>query len=180
MNIGFDLDKIFIDYPPFLPAALIERLYRKKSNGELAYRIPSGIEQKIRQISHYHKLRPPITNNINYMRTLVTTNKRHTYYLISSRFGFLDKQTKTVIEKYKIKELFKKSFFNNKNEQPHVFKDRMIKELDIALYVDDDLLLLKYLCVTNPKTQFYWLNGKKNGGISKNVTAITDIGQIKL
>ena len=30
MNIGFDLDKVFIDTPPFIPKTVIEKLYKKK------------------------------------------------------------------------------------------------------------------------------------------------------
>ncbi|MEN9407220.1 MAG: hypothetical protein RLZZ455_436, partial [Candidatus Parcubacteria bacterium] len=60
MNIGFDLDKVLVNYPPLIPDGLIDRLYKKKIKGELVYRFPSKPEQRIRKISHLSFLRPKI------------------------------------------------------------------------------------------------------------------------
>lgn len=179
MNIGFDLDKVFIDYPPFIPGFIIDKLYKQKSNGELLYRIPSRFEQKIRQFSHYYKFRPPITKNIEHVKKLIQ-NKNHTYFLISSRFGFLEKQTNKVVALYGLSSLFSKLLFNTHNEQPHLFKDKMIKKLKINIYLDDDLPLLKYLAQKNPATIFYWLNKKTHGKIKSNILAITEFTEINL
>ena len=52
MNIGFDFDKVFIDYPPFLPGKLFDKLYKKKDNGTLLFRIPEYPEQILRKALH--------------------------------------------------------------------------------------------------------------------------------
>jgi hypothetical protein len=35
MNIGFDFDKVFVDYPPIIPDYFFDRFYKKKANGTL-------------------------------------------------------------------------------------------------------------------------------------------------
>lgn len=177
MNIGFDLDKIFINFPPFVPGKIIEWLYKEKVNRELKYRIPSRIEQIIRVFSHYPIFRPPIIKNIEYVRNLSLT-KTNKYYLISSRFGFLKKKTTDLIKRYNLDKIFNVMYFNYANNQPHQFKNEMIKKLDLDMYVDDDLQLLEYLMDKNPKTKFFWLNNKISKPLGKNLFAIKNISEM--
>ncbi len=177
MKIGFDLDKVFIDYPPFIPSFIIDRLYKKKSNGVLLYRIPSKPEQLVRSLTHYSLFRPPIKKNLFFMQSLAQ-EKHHQYYLISSRFGFLKNKTESLVKKYKFDSLFKQLFFNYENKQPHLFKNEIIQQLKIDRYIDDDLALLLFLAKANNKTLFFWLNPIKNKQIKKNVFAVTHIADI--
>lgn len=177
MNVGFDLDKIFIDYPPFVPDGLIDRLYKKKSNGELSYRIPSKAEQIVRLISHYSLFRPPIKKNIEIIKKLHRKNTDK-YYLISSRFNFLRNKTEALIKKHQLDKFFDRLFFNFKNEQPHFFKKAVIEKLKIDLYVDDDLSLLNYLLLENSKTKFFWLNNNESKKLKGNLFAIKDLSEM--
>lgn len=177
MNIGFDLDKIFIDYPPFVPAGLINRLYKQKSNGLLLYRIPPKLEQLIRIASHYAFLRPPISENIEFVRKL-TKNKKHKYYLISSRFSFLKFRTEIILKKYNLEKIFDAMIFNFKDKQPHLFKNEAIKELKVDRYVDDDLPLLEFTAKDNKSTKFFWLNKNQSKQLSKNLFAIKNLSEM--
>lgn len=179
MNIGFDLDKIFIDYPPFIPDSLIDKLYKKKSNGVLLYRIPGKLEQKIRILSHHPYFRPLLAKNLEFVKKL-SNNKSHTLFLISSRFGFLKERTQRLIEKYHLDTIFSRMYFNFHNNQPHLFKSLILKKQKIDLFIDDDLPLLKYLAKVYPKMKFVWLNSHTKGKISSTIEAITDLHQIKL
>lgn len=176
MNFGFDLDKIFIDYPPFIPSFVIDRLYKRKSKF-LSYRIPSKIEQYIRIISHHPILRPPIFKNLKFIENL---NKKpnNKIFLISSRFGFLKNRTNNLIEKHKFNELFDNLYFNFENKQPHIFKNEIIQKIKVKKYVDDDLELLFYLSKNNPKTKFFWFNKKEKGTMKKNLIAINELFEI--
>lgn len=179
MNIGFDLDKIFIDYPPFVPDKLIDRLYKQKSDGILLYRVPSKPEQILRIISHYPIFRPPLTENIKLVRKLTSKQKNNNkYYLISSRFGFLKNATETLIKRHGFNEIFDAIFFNFENKQPHLFKHGVITKLKIDRYVDDDLPLLEFLSKQNPSIKFFWLNKKIKGTLGKNIIAITNLGEM--
>ncbi|OGH19075.1 MAG: hypothetical protein A3F31_01105 [Candidatus Levybacteria bacterium RIFCSPHIGHO2_12_FULL_38_12] len=176
MNIGFDLDGIFIDKPPFVPKVIIERLYKKK-NGAIKYRIPGRFEQIVRKISHAKLFRPAIKQNIKYLHKIHKFNS-HRCYLISGRFGFIQKQTDHILNAYKISNVFYKRCVNLQSKQPHLFKNEMLKKLKIKKFVDDDLDLLIFLSKKNPSITFYWLNEKENKKLSKNLFAIKNLQNI--
>lgn len=177
MNIGFDLDKIFIDYPPLIPDALINRLYKQKSNGVLSYRIPKRAEQQLRIFTHHPLLRPPIIDNLRFAESLSETNN-HKQYLISSRFSFLKDRTEVIIKKYNFDKIFDAMFFNFSDQQPHIFKNDVIKKMKIDLYVDDDLPLLEFLVGKNPEVKFFWLNKKRYKTLKKNLFTIKHLSEM--
>jgi hypothetical protein len=177
MKIGFDLDKVFVDYPPFVPDRLIDKLYKKKANGILLYRIPTRPEQFVRRISHYPLLRPPIQKNVAFLKSI--SKKNNELYLISSRFGFLEKQTKHLVERLGLSDVFDGMYFNFENKQPHLFKNDVLKKLDLDIYVDDDFHLLKYVAKDNSHTKLFWLVPKKHDLIvPKAMTPITELSAI--
>lgn len=175
MNIGFDLDGIFINTPPFVPKKLIDWLYRGHDHN-LFYRIPSRVEQFVRILTHYPILRPLMKKNRELMRDVAWDGNK--YYLISSRFGFLKNRTEAIVAKYNFDKIFNGMYFNFNNEQPNIFKERVLRKLMIDRYVDDDLPLLRYLTSRNPKARFYWLNEKKSGALENNLFAITHLSAI--
>ncbi len=177
MNIGFDLDKVFIDYPFFLPDFIIDRLYKKKANGQLIYRIPNKPEQMLRLLIHHPFLRQPIKENVEFMKDLASKNT-HKHYLISSRLGFLKEKTLHLVKKHQLNKLFEDLYFNFENKQAHIFKNEIIQKLKIDMYVDDDLHLLKYLAQNNAKTKFFWLNKKIKKNLGKNLFAIKTLPEM--
>ncbi len=177
MNFGFDFDKIFIDYPPLIPTSLIDRLYKRTSNNQLSYRIPSKPEQLLRLFTHYPLFRPLIKDNLKFI-TDISKQKQHKYYLISSRFSFLKNATEALIEKYGLHKLFNDMQFNFENKQPHMFKDEIIKKLKIDRYVDDDLPLLNFIAPRNKKVKFFWFNKNIHKSIKSNLAAITHLKQM--
>lgn len=176
MNIGFDLDKVFIDFPPFIPAVVIDKLYKKKSNGILLYRIPKKPEQVIRTLSHHPLLRPPIKDNLAFLKQIARKNDK--IYLISSRFSFLKQRTNHIIQQHNFDDLFDGMYFNFEDKQPHEFKNDIVRKLQIDILVDDDLPLLRYIEKHNPKIKLFWLNKNTQAKISKQIYAITNLSQI--
>lgn len=145
MRIGFDLDRVFINYPPFVPSKLIDWLYRNHTNHKLSYRVPKSIfEIWIRQISHLPIFRPAMQDNIKFVQALSKSGK-HELFLISGRYSFLEDLSQMILAKYGLITPFKKIYLNTKNEQSHLFKARMIKQEKIELFVDDDADLINYL-----------------------------------
>ena len=177
MNIGFDLDGIFIGIPPFIPSVIIDMLYRKQNADKLIYRYPPKIEQYIRKMSHRSIFRPAFEENIAFLKKLAKNNT-HKRYLISGRFGFLKKETDVILKKYGISKHFDKQLLNYNNHQPHVFKNKVVKKYNIHMHVDDDLPLLVFLAKENEKVIFYWLNKKRGGEISNNLFAVTQLSDI--
>lgn len=177
MRLGFDLDNVIIHYPPVVPEWVFDTFYKEKDHTTLRYRIPGKIEQKGRQLLHLPFLRLPIKRNLSFLQKLHNENK-HELYLISSRFGFLKRQTHALAKKYGLTDVFTELFFNFENEQPHFFKDMMIKKKKIERYIDDDLALVTYLAHKNPQTLFFWYNHTENKKILPNLFATTDIQDI--
>jgi hypothetical protein len=177
-RVAFDFDKVFVDYPPLIPGFVIDFLYKKR-NHKLSYRIPGYFEQKVRIMSHAPFFRHPIKDNLAFLSDLSGQNKLD-LYLISSRFSFLKKRTSEWDKKHNVSHFFKKMYFNFDDEQPHVFKDKIIKQEKIDKFVDDDLELLIYLSEKNPNVDFFWLsNYPPYKKLTKNIRQIKKLSELK-
>ena len=184
MIVGFDFDKVFINYPPILPYGLVDYLYKgstvfrknKSKNIDLHYRFPGTLEQKIRILSHYPLFRKPLKENVAALEKL-TKNKKCKVYLVSSRFGFLKGRTDAILKKYKLDTYFDGIYFNYENQQPHLFKEQTIRKLKIETYIDDDLDLSLYLSKKIPTLSIYWVrDGRKpDAELPNNVKAIKNL-----
>lgn len=145
IKIAFDLDGVIIDKPPLIPKKLIEWLFRGNWEGELHYRFPeSKFEQRIRKLSHFYLFRPPIKKNIEFIKELAK-NKSYKLYIISGRYSFIKAETENWLKKRKIAEMFDRVYLNLNDEQPHLFKERILAELMVDIFIDDDELLTDYL-----------------------------------
>ena len=145
LRIGFDLDGVIVGKPFFVPGFLMEALIRDSSKKALSYRFPENkFEQWARMMSHHPILRPMIDKNIKLIRELYKS-RNYEVYAVSSRYSFLESRTKEWFEYNKLNSLFKEIYINNNNEQPHLYKKRMIEKLKLNVFIDDDIPLLEYL-----------------------------------
>jgi hypothetical protein len=159
IRIGFDLDGVIIGKPPFVPKFVMEKLVRKKNHG-LAYRFPeSKFEIWVRWLSHFPLLRPPIKKNIKLIHELYKS-KNYEIYVVSSRYSFLDGRTQEWFKFYRLGGLFKDIYINLKNEQPHIYKERMIKKLKLTVFIDDDLYLIGYLKENLKDVKIFYVDEK--------------------
>lgn len=177
-KIGFDLDRIFINYPPFIPHFIIDFLYRNNFSKSLSYRIPKdSFEVLIRQLSHLPPFRPPIKDNIEFLHQFVKTHPQ--VYLISSRYSFLKDITHQLLKKHGLNDRFLKVYLNSQNEQPHFFKERIINKLNLGIYIDDDLALLEYLKQRCPKTKLFWYNPGSRLKIFQGIEVLKNLNDLK-
>lgn len=183
MIIGFDFDKVFINYPPLVPSVLIDFLYkgksyfRKRKNiDELYYRFPGKFEQQLRIFSHAPILRHPIAKNIKALEKISKTQNCKTF-LVSSRFGFLKERTEKLMKSEDLSKYFTGIYFNYNNLQPHKFKEQQIRKLKIDIYIDDDLDLAIYLSKKIPTLKLYWIHNGNNKSrkIPQNIIAIKNL-----
>jgi len=173
-KIAFDFDKVFVDYPPFISSSIIDFFY-KKNNRKLSYRLPGNFEQRVRILSHYYLFRPPIKKNIEALAK-IASNKDIETYIISSRFSFLKKKTNDWNRRNNISKYFSKMFFNYKDEQPHVFKEKILLSEKIDKFIDDDYELVLYLSKRNPNISFFWITNKHpRTKLPTNVVKIKDL-----
>jgi glycosyltransferase involved in cell wall biosynthesis/uncharacterized HAD superfamily protein len=144
IKIGFDLDGVIVGKPPLVPKGLIEFLTKKPANSSLHFRFPKSLfEQYVRKFSHFYLFRPPLQQNINFIKKL--NSKKHELYVISGRYSFLTVETDRWLKKRGLGNFFKAVFINLGNEQPHLFKERIIKELNLDYFFEDDEEVVNYL-----------------------------------
>ncbi len=170
MTVAFDLDGVFIDRPPFVPRSLLEWLYRGPQTNGPSYRFPTTkAEQIVRKLSHHHRLRPAFAQNIAFLHQLLSGFPHDKFYLVSSRYNFLKQPTEAVLSRYGLVSPALKVYMNECNEQPHLFKERMVKRLKIDIFIEDDPRTAYYLarCCPGVKILYYHPNGKikSNGPI---------------
>ncbi|MBL7078459.1 hypothetical protein ISS42_02280 [Candidatus Shapirobacteria bacterium] len=145
IRIGVDLDGVVVNKPPIVPKKLIEWLIRSHTNHEKKYRFPkTNLERWIRIQSHHYKLRPPLSKNLQAIKNLEKL-KSFEVFFISSRYRFLANQTRQWFKNYFPQFDYKKVFINLENQQPHLFKEEMIRKLKIDYFLEDDQRTISYL-----------------------------------
>lgn len=145
IRIGFDLDGVIIGKPFFVPKCLIDKLVRNKAGNDLEYRYPASlVERNVRILSHHPLFRPPIKENIKLIEKL-HKDGRYELFAVSARYSFLKKRTDEWFGFYNLGTIFNNIYINQNDEQPHIFKRKMIEKLKLKMFVDDDRPLLKYL-----------------------------------
>lgn len=177
-KIALDLDGILIGLPPLVPKGVIDFFYKDQSKKELTYRFPCFWEQKIRQLSHLPGVRPAIKKNCCLIKSL-SKSKKYRFYIISSRFSFLEGLTYKWLEKYSLRSCFSAIYLNTRNLQPHIFKEKMLEVIPVEKFIDDDLDTLLYLASKFKKIRFYWYTETKNKrSNTSNITVINNLGTI--
>ncbi len=154
--IAIDLDGIFVGKPPIIPANFVNSLYRKTHEKKLVYKSPnSKLQKTIRQLSHTRFLRPIIKNNTAWLIKKLSKDK-FTIVILSGRYSFLESQTKKLLKRNGLPISKDFLLINLGDQQPHFFKEQVIKKMKIRYMVDDDIYMLRYLAIKIPETTFIW------------------------
>lgn len=81
---------------------------------------------------------------IGLLRTLADSGQFE-FHLVTARFDFLNQNLQDWLERYQLNGIFKTVTINAKNEQPHLFKERIIAEKKFDFFVEDNLDIVSYL-----------------------------------
>ena len=73
--------------------------------------------------------------------------------LFHSRYSFLVSATQRLLQARGLDKLFAKVVLNKKDESPHLFKLKTLKDLKIDCYFEDDLEIVNYLRQKLPKVR---------------------------
>ncbi|KUK82644.1 MAG: hypothetical protein XD98_0542 [Microgenomates bacterium 39_6] len=157
IKIGFDLDGVIVGRPPLVPKRFLERLFRGGKEG-LVYRFPDNkINRFLRKLSHHYFFRPPIKDNLTFLKKLAQDPDVEVY-LISGRYGFLKKETQEWLDRWGVNNGLAGIFLNEENLPPHIFKEKILKKLDLDVYLEDDEQIVSFLKEKIPQTKFYWVD----------------------
>ncbi len=66
-------------------------------------------------------------------------------YLITARYGFLGVTVEKWVKKNKLEKTFMGVYHNALDEEPHLFKEKMVKKLHLDMYVEDNFDIVNHL-----------------------------------
>lgn len=155
LKVGFDFDGV-VAYNPLrvlrLPLNSLKKLLLQENR--LNFYIPKRkLDRFVWSLAHEFSYFPAI--GFSDLKKLLKKHKIEAY-LITARYAFLEKSFFQWLKRHRLDKDFKGYFFNAKNEQPHKFKERMVKKLDLDVFVDDNLDIVKHLNKTT-KAEIHWI-----------------------
>ena len=170
LRVGFDLDGVLLYNPariirPIM--AMIKSTFIKKRRHKFI--IPrTPLEKTIWSFLHLSSMF--IAPGLKDIHTLVEEGKIEAY-IITARYSFLKHDFDRWKKKLKTDTYFKATYQNEKDEQPHLFKERMIRELDLDVFIEDNWDIVNHLDKKakedkKHKRRIYWVYNILDRGIS--------------
>lgn len=170
LKVGLDLDGVILYNPariarPFVAFGKEILFKRKKQN---LFTIPRG---KLSRYIWYllHKSSVFTSSGLQDIKELSEKGIIEPY-IITARYSFLKHDFEKWLKKMKAERFIKQSFYNTKDEQPHLFKERMIRELGLDVFVEDNWDIVAHLtkssCKTNQNLKVFWIYNLFDRGIT--------------
>lgn len=158
LKVGFDMDGVLLYNPARIlrPIIYLLKKYIIKKDVEKFYYPRNKIEQLIWII--LHKSSFFIQPGIKEVKNLIK-QKKIKAYVVSARYEFMEKDFWQWVKKIDKEKLFSGYFFNKKNEQPYVYKNKMIKKLNLDIFVEDNWDIIRKLKSKNQnsKIKILWI-----------------------
>jgi len=146
LKVGFDMDGVLLYNPARIVRPLISTFKKNKigfKREELEFYVPRpGFQQFFWEM--LHKSSCFLAPGFDQIKKL-KAEKLIEPYMITGRFGHLKKDYLKWKKKMKADELFVECFMNSDDEQPHLFKERLIKDLGLEVFVEDNWDIVRYL-----------------------------------
>lgn len=92
---------------------------------------------------------------MEYLRELVESGNAEAY-IVSGRYGYLDDELIYWLKKHGYHRLFKDIIVNRQDEQPHLFKERQLKTLNLDYFIEDNFDIVEHLSST-VNTRILWI-----------------------
>jgi hypothetical protein len=158
IKIGFDMDGVILENPSRVFRSLISRskkahLFPRK---ELEFFHPTSKLGKFLWLL-VHKSSFRLADGFTNLEKLASQGNLE-IYIVSARFACLQSDTAKWRKIINRNNIFKAIYFNDHDEQPHFFKERMVRQLDLDYFVEDNWDVVNYLSSQQKKTQIWWLS----------------------
>ena len=144
LKVGFDLDGVLLYNPARIArpiVAIAKKLFFKKK-GLKFYSPKTFFGQQLWRL--FHKSSIFIAPGLEDIKNLIKAKKIKAY-IITARYNYLKNDLEEWLKKMKISQSFSGIYYNQNDEQPHLFKKRVIKKLKIDIFVDDNWDIVKHL-----------------------------------
>jgi uncharacterized HAD superfamily protein len=158
LRVGFDLDGVVL-YNPARTARPIVAVFKRnilRKKKTLFYVPKSGFAKYIWLLLHQSSFVP--AKGLKDIKKLIEAGKIEPF-IITGRYaslvGDFEKWTKRLEKEYG----FTSFFFNKGNEQPHLFKKRMMKEMNLDIFIEDNWDIVRMIKGSTgaPKTKIFWI-----------------------
>lgn len=153
LKIGFDLDGVLLYNPARIirPIMSFVKKYILKRDLNKFYYPKNKIEKLIWWFLHKSSLWP--APGIDEILSLIKQKKIQAY-IVSARYELLESDFARWHKIIDPNKLFLGYFYNDKNDQPQIFKEKMIKKLKLDIFVEDNWDIVKHL---NSKLKVLWI-----------------------
>lgn len=169
--VGFDFDGVIIYNPLHIARAPIAWFKRKflRLNKTSFYKPKNKFQLFIWKLLFLISI--PATDGLKEIQKLKNEGKIYPI-LLTGRFDLSQKKLRKILKKIGFPNLFSEIITNDKNEQPHVFKERLIQEKKMQVYIEDNIDIVLHLNKTipryhsrengnpnssTPRCQIYWI-----------------------
>jgi hypothetical protein len=102
---------------------------------------------------------------LDYLEELVKAKKIEAY-IVTGRYSFLKKDYQNWLKIINKNKIFKGCYQNMDDLQPNEFKQKMIKKLDLDIYVEDNLDIVKKIQSSKSKTKIFWITNFLDKNVS--------------
>lgn len=160
LKVGLDLDGVILYNPARIVRPLItfvKRAVLHKSSTK--FFIPRAYWEQI-VWKFLHKSSIFVAPGFEEIKQL-TQNKKIELYIITGRYSFLREDFEKWIKAIHAHTFVKDWYFNEHDEQPHIFKEKLITKLNLDVFVEDNWDIVNYLnsqlSLLNSQLKIYWI-----------------------
>lgn len=157
LRVGFDLDGVILYNPARVIRPIVSFLKKRKlliKRDELKFYYPkSPWEKMIWRL--FHKSSIFQASGLDTLKQLVDEGKVEAY-IVTARFGYLEEDFAEWLKKIQADTIFKKCYMNKGNQQPHLFKKKMLDILNLDVFVEDNWDIVNYLHKQG-NTKAFWI-----------------------
>jgi len=163
IKVGFDLDGVLFFNPLRVMRGVVE--FAKKNalhQNTMNFYIPkTAIEQIAWRLIHMSSIKP--ADGWTQIRKLTDENLIEPY-LITARFKCLQNDFDRCLKAIKAEEYFAGCYQNLEDVQPHLFKEKMIKDLGIEYFIEDNWNIVSHLSKAT-SAQVLWITNVLDSAI---------------
>lgn len=144
IRVGFDFDGVVAYNPLRIFRTLISSTKRNIMGiRKLNFIYPQGpLQRFVWTLLHESSVFP--AKGVDLLKESVS-NGLIEAHIVTGRYSFLDNQLYTWLNRYKLKQYFRTVNLNLKDEQPHLFKERIIDKYRLEYFIEDNLDIVEYL-----------------------------------
>ena len=154
--VGLDFDGV-VAYNPARLARHPISLFKEHVLGikEVSFFVPkTGLQRAVWSLVHESSMFP--SAGASALRRLVTDGTIEAH-LVTSRFGFLEPNLKRFLERWHLSDTFASIAVNRREEQPHRFKERILRTKKFTYYIEDNWDIVAYLTAQKLPTEIHWI-----------------------